>query len=302
MNIRRAHTAEHIFMRALYTVNKTVRVLKVEHKQDISHIVVEAEKLDWNDILKSAKITNMIILENRPVSIENYDSFEEAKKKYPELRAYEERIRPPIRIVVIKDYDYAACRMPHVKNTGECIMFLPISYRREKGKYIIDFLVAEQAFEKVLNDQALLHKLAAYLEIDSDRLMKKVDKLLNEEKKLAKRIRKLSKIIFENAEVIEDRYKIKIIKGEGLEMKIIGEMTNEWINKENNIVIALNKNEDRTDILIASSKNINKDLREIARKIFEKFSGKGGGKKTWIMGYVKNDKNLVEYVINMFKT
>ena len=301
MDIRKAHTAEHIFMKALYSVNETVRVLKVEHKHNVNHVIVKAEKLDWEDILKAAKIANMIILEDRRVSVEKYSSFEEARKIYPDLRAYEERIHPPIRVVVVEGYDYAACKMPHVEKTGECIMFLPISYRREKRKYIIDFLVAEQALEKALDNQKLVSMLASKLEIDYNRLIDKVDKLLNEEREAAKRIRKLTRIIFENAQVLSDIYKIKIIRGEGLDMKMIGEMTDEWIREGDRLVITLNRKTDKTEILIASSKNIDKDLSVIARELFKMFGGKGGGRRNWIMGYIEKDEEIPQYIIKKLR-
>lgn len=297
MDIRKAHTAEHIFMKALYSFNETVRVIKVIHRSNISHVFVKADRLGWNDILNAAKVANMIIMENRRVFIEEYPSFEEALKKYPELRAYEERITPPIRVVIIEGYDYAACKMPHVNYTGECIMFLPISYRKEKKKYVIDFLVGEQAIEKSLDDQELINEMMDKLQIDSKRILNKIQKLLSENRDSARRIRKLTRTIFEYSPAIKNRYEAKIIRGEGMDMRIIGELSEEWVKEEDRLVVAIDKREDdKFDLLITSSKNI--DLSAVSKDIFDRFMGRGGGRRNWIMGYVKYGDELLQYILD----
>ncbi len=298
MDIRRSHTAEHIFMRALYQVNPTVRVLKVVHKMDVNHVFLEAEELNWEDIVKASEIANMIILEDRPVYIEYFDSFEEAKEKYPSLRAYEERISPPIRVVVVKDYDYAACTMPHVDRTGKCIFFLPIAFRKaKKNRYEIDFLVGEQAIERALHTQATIHRIFLLTGGSNKNIVDIIRKVYEEEKILGRKVRRLTRKVFELSPVIRGKYEIKTIVADEIDMDEIGYMASKWLEDGERVVIAVETSGDRNRILIACSDKLGLDLRNIAKELFGRFGGRGGGKKNWIMGYVETLDGLIEHFI-----
>jgi alanyl-tRNA synthetase len=296
MDTRRAHTSEHIFMRALYQVNSSVKVLKVIHKPDINQVIIEARDLDWSDIVKASEITNMIILEDRPVYIEEYNSFETAKKKYPELRAYEERIKPPIRVVIVDKYDYAACSMPHVDSTGECIFFLPVAFRKAKrNRYEIDFLVGEQAMEQALQSQMMVHKISLITGGRVDNIVDIIKKLYEGEKILSRRVRRLTRDIFELSPTIKNKFEIKAIEAQDIDMNEIGYMASRWLEEGGRIIIAIDIGEKKRT-LIACSEDINIDLRSVGREIFDKFGGKGGGRERWIMGYIDRAEGLIEFI------
>jgi alanyl-tRNA synthetase len=288
-------------MRALYQVNPTVRVLKVVHKMDVNHVFLEAEELKWEDIVKASEIANMIILEDRPVYIEYFDTFEEVRKKYPSLRAYEERINPPIRVVVVKDYDYAACTMPHVDSTGKCILFLPTAFRKaKKNRYEIDFLVGEQAIERALHTQAAIHRILLLTGGSEENIVDIIRKLYEEEKILSRKIRRLTRKVFELSPVIRGKYEVKTIVADEIDMDEIGYMTSKWLEGGERIVIAVETSSDKNKILIACSEELKIDLRNIAKELFGKFGGRGGGKRNWVMGYVETVDGLVEYFIESF--
>jgi alanyl-tRNA synthetase len=303
--MRRAHTAEHIFMRALYDVNRTVRALKVIHKDDINQVVVKADNLTWKEIIEASRTANKIIAEDRKVYIEFYDSFDDAKKKYPELRAYEERIHPPIRVVIIDNYDYAACTMHHVERTGECIFFLPTSLRKAKReKFEIDFLAGESAIEKILEYARIIDNLMLEIGTTEKTPIEVFKDMIEEKRKLNRRLRRISRTLFEySPEIRSGEMAIKHIECEDADMDILGEITGKWIEThEKTVVLILNKTDkERYSLLLARSKDININLKDIGKELFHRFLGKGGGREDWIMGYIEKKRGLMEYLMDRLK-
>ena len=179
MDIARAHTAEHIFMRALTNIKPDLRVLRVEHVGYENRILVSVDDLTWDDVIKATYITNMVILDDRSVRIEYFNSMEEAKNRYPDIRAYEERIVGRVRVVVIDGYDVAACMMPHVDRTGKSYIFLPLSLNRAKrGRYLITYSVYTQALDRAIRASMIIDKLTVLYSADIDEILDRLRRVL----------------------------------------------------------------------------------------------------------------------------
>ena len=67
LEIAKRHTAEHIFMRTLTNMLERVRVVKVEHGEDVNKVFLEAGSITWEDVVNAAKTTNKVIQEDRIV-------------------------------------------------------------------------------------------------------------------------------------------------------------------------------------------------------------------------------------------
>lgn len=297
MSFAAEHTSEHIFMRSLTNINRSVRVLKVEHKGDVNHIIIEADQVSWDDILRAAYKTNEVIRDNRSVYVEYFNSLEEAKEKYPDIRVYEERVKPPIRVVVIDGYDAAACLHQHVKSTGECILFLPIAFRSaKKGRYEIDFLAGFKAVEKAIKDQALLHRIMLALNSNYETLHERIQALINANRELFKKIKEVHRYVFSKVESIRGPYEFKVFEGASLDTEVLAEVIGEWIKEGGRVAAALNHVGEKCEFILASSEDVDIDLLEVCNRVLERYEGRGGGKRNWVRGYLARSGGALDYI------
>lgn len=295
MDIRRAHTSEHIFMRALTTIREDVVVRKVEHGLNINEIYVEAVDLTWDDVIKASLITNMVILDNRPVYIEMFDSMDDALRKYPSLRAYEERIKPPIRVIVIEGYDYAACMMPHVERTGEAYIFIPIALNKAKrNRYIIKYLVGESAIGYALRVSRLVDEFSERLSSDVDRVLNALDNLIERNLGVSRRVRLLTRHVFENSpEYALNGICVKYVVAPSIDIDEVGRLADAWIKNNYGIVVAVSVMEGGNRLLLAANDLVDIDLRVLANRLFSVLGGRGGGRPNWVMGRIDTLDNLL---------
>ncbi len=124
MRSKEAHTAEHIFMGSLQKLVNDIFVRKVEHDDSVNRVYMKCQELSLDSIHEAELMANKIIGEGRKVKEHNFQSIEEARKVFPQMRAYEERISGSVRVIEIDGYDYAACAREHTENTSKCEFFL----------------------------------------------------------------------------------------------------------------------------------------------------------------------------------
>ncbi|MEM3451302.1 MAG: hypothetical protein QW830_02710, partial [Nitrososphaerales archaeon] len=146
-----AHTAEHVFMGSLKRLVPNIEVKKVEIEGEKGVVIVSSKYLDWQIIFEAEKMTNKVIDEAKEIKEHFFDSLEDAKKAFPSLRAYEERIKGKTRVIEVDGYDYSACRAEHAKNTKECLFFIVTKFSKAgKNLFKIEFYVGENAKMKAL--------------------------------------------------------------------------------------------------------------------------------------------------------
>jgi len=285
--IAKRHTAEHIFMRTLTNLLENVRVVKVEHKEDVNKIYLEADSLSWNDVIEASIITNKIIRENRSVRIEFYESLDDAKKVYDDIRAYESRISGKVRLVIIEDYDISACKMPHVSSTGECIMFLPIGLSKVKGKlYEVRYFAGEDAIYKSIEYIGILIDILRKYNVSIDKIYRFLENLEMEKKKLGKAVKELSEYIVYNSRIEGSKVRYMYINQPYIDMESASKAVAKILGKLIDIAVIISYDDERYRLLIASSSDI--DAVSLGKELIKVSGGRGGGRKGWFMGYIED--------------
>lgn len=300
MDVRKSHTSEHIFMRALTTINPNVVVKKVVHKENINEIFVESSSLSWDDVVKAAYIANMIILDDRAVRIEFFDSYEAAINKYPNLRAYEERITPPIRVVIIDGFDVAACKMPHLDRTGKAYLFIPISLNKaKKNRFVIGYQVSEAAINYAINASRLVDEVSKKLSCDFSRILNAIGNIMERNIELGRKVRSLTRYIFDSSpEYALAGYRVKYVVAPDIDIDEVGRLTDKWIKDNIGIIVAVSMMDGENRFLLASSKDLEIDLRKVIAKLFEVLGGRGGGRRNWVMGKINKVDGLLNALID----
>ncbi|MEM0442466.1 MAG: DHHA1 domain-containing protein [Candidatus Nitrosocaldus sp.] len=291
----RAHTAEHIFARALQNMLgfDSIQVMKVEHTDDVNRVYIRCKELNMDDVYEAMLTVNRIIEEGKDVREYVFPSLDEARKRFPDTRAYEARISGSVRVVEVDGYDHSACIKEHVSNTRECKFFIVKGIARERDLIKVEYLVGDDAKHYAIRSVARLVGIASMLKANTNTLEATLKNMVEELDLLRARMRKVTEDAVSSVSAV-------IIKGVNLYygsfnmldddtlIRNAGTMISKGIDKGYMLVVFLNRREDRANIMIAGN-HPRLDCSTLLKVILARYGGKGGGKAEFATGYIHVD-------------
>ncbi|MGC8969351.1 MAG: DHHA1 domain-containing protein [Conexivisphaera sp.] len=273
-----AHTAEHVFMRAL-TKRLDVFPVLVEHDGWTGRIVVRGAEPTWHDVAVAVEEANLVIMEARPVSEMTFATLEEAKAAFPGLRAYEERISPPVRVVEVQGYDWAACSRRHARDTSESWGIAITDIRSlSGGRHELRFSAgpaAAAAFSAILREAGLA---ARALNAKPDSLREQLEGALHRLEASRAAQRSLARALIRGPRIIGTRSgaSMRVVEAEGLEFKGILEDSVESATSSHAFVLAIAPGEPAQVLLaVPRGSGVRADL--LLREALAQLGGRGGG-------------------------
>ena len=290
MHSKEAHTAEHIFMGSLQKLVSDIFVRKVEHTDSVNRVYIKCQELSLDNIREAELMANKIIGEAREVKEHNFQSIEEARKAFPQMRAYEERISGNVRIVEIDGYDYAACAREHTKNASECGLFIVTHVSREKDEYEVEFVVGDQAKLSAVEMSMKCISVARQLGA-SMKTLESTAKNLNDDLDLhRKRLNQITEQLVDK--IIPQTKGGKLLYAGVFEMlddSTLIKKAGEIIKRSDTIVIFTNANNIGM-VIVACNDKLQLDCSSILKSVLTRFQGKGGGKPNFATGSLPRDK------------
>jgi alanyl-tRNA synthetase len=309
-----AHTAEHAFIGALQKLTgRTLSVRKVEHHDNNNLIVIATTDLDLDILMAAQSEVNSLINQGRNIIIHNFVSLAEARRVIPDLRANEERIgiNEHVRVIEIKDHDFAACIMDHAANLGECGLFLVTRINRTGLELEVNFVVADSA---KLTSMELARKMMNLCQVTGgnyNTIEKTVKRLRQTHDMYLEKARLMSEQILDNIEPMSSSNSgPRTISGTfvGLLEQQIREFAIRKTAAENNLVIVIANLGVETDSMASIVLARSGSLRNIdCYKIFSEVStewGKGGGKPEFVTGVIKREymDHFVNRIVEKIQT
>lgn len=309
-----AHTAEHAFIGALQKLTgRTLSVRKVEHHDNNNLIVIATTDLDLDILMAAQSEVNSLINQGRNIVIHNFVSLAEARRVIPDLRANEERIgiNEHVRVIEIKDHDFAACIMDHAANLGECGLFLVTRINRTGLELEVNFVVADSA---KLTSMELARKIMNLCQVTGgnyNTIEKTVKRLRQTHDMYLEKARLMSEQILDNIEPMSSSNSgPRTISGTfvGLLEQQIREFAIRKTAAENNLVIVIANLGVETDSMASIVLARSGSLRNIdCYKIFSEVStewGKGGGKPEFVTGVIKREymDHFVNRIVEKIQT
>ena len=305
MHNKLAHTAEHAFVGSLQRIlGTTLEVRKVEHREKDSIVIIRLSNLDLQTITDAQREVNSLIRVGRKVKTHSFETMDDARKHFPNLRANEDRIKQgkgPIRVVEIEGHDVAACAMNHAGDLHECEFFLitRISRAGGAGEYEINFAVQDQAKEASIALSQKLLNICQSLGANMNTVENTVKKLSEERKINEKKLKRLTTERLNKIEPskMDANGEVNLIQEilHGLDDEEIRNFVGKKISASNEKTIILivhipNDNEENASIIFARTQLLE---RIDCNKLFNRLSSlgaKGGGKPTFATGVIKKEK------------
>ena len=290
MHPKEAHTAEHIFVGSLQRLVSNIFVRKVEHKDSVNKIYIKCPELSLDSIHEAELMANKIMGEGRRIKEHNFQSLEEARKMFPEMRAYEERISGNVRVIEIDGYDYAACAREHTQNTSECGLFIITRVSREQDEHEIEFVVGEAAKLSAIDMSMRCIKVARELGASMNTLEATAKNLREDLDGYKKKLVQITEQLVDSVTPKNSDGKLVYAKVfDMLDDSTLMKKVREIIKQPNTLVAFANTN-DSGIIVLACNDKLPTNCNSALKSILGKFEGKGGGKTNFATGSIPKDK------------
>lgn len=313
MHNKLAHTAEHAFVGSLEQIlGTTLEVRKVEHHEKDSNAFIRLSNLDLQTVTDAQGKVNSLIQTGRKIKTYSFETMDDAKKHFPNLRANETRIRlrnQPIRVIEIEGHDVAACAMDHASNLSECEFFLVTRVSRigGAGEYEISFAVQNQAKEaSIILSQKILN-ICQSLRANVNTVENTVKKLNEERRMYEEKLKRLTSGYLDKIKptALDDSGKISLIQEilYGFDdeeiLNFAGRKTSE--SHEGTIVMLIHVASDKeknASVVFARSPLLSQiDCNKLFRRL-SSLGARGGGKPDFAVGVVSKDEKyqLMNYL------
>jgi alanyl-tRNA synthetase len=280
------HSGQHIlsqaFLRALDAQTTSV------HMERTCTLDLATPSLDPEGLERAAHLANGIVMENRPILIDEVRAEDAAALG---LR------RPPkqtglIRVVEVREFDRSACGGTHVRATGEVGPILIRGWERYKGGVRVEFLCGWRALRHYREARGLLDDATAKLSTGDADLVAAVTRLQD-------RVRELERDLDLARRQVLDQEADRLIAGAGDPAGAAGaesamprvvavafpdraieelRMLARALTARPRIVAALAAEPERR-LIVARSVDAGVDAAAVLRAALAPFDGRGGGRR-----------------------
>ncbi len=302
-DIRVRHSGEHLLVGSLYKLVPGLKVVRVVHEDsgvDKAFLRYDGD-IGWETVIEAARMANKAIADDLPFHVEVFDSLDEARAKYPGLRAYEERLgdKEFIRVVRIGDYDASACINPHVERASEVRLVVPRLIRRVRsGLYELEFYTGERAVDYALESVSNMYSMSRLLGSSLEDLYNRVESL----KELEIRVEKASREVVDTAlsrwPLLRGRYSLLAVELPYLDMKRVTSRARNVMNERGVDILSVLSWDGEKHMVFLASRGV--DIEGLKARISGECGGRGGGGKNVYMGYVEDPERyrslLMEHV------
>jgi alanyl-tRNA synthetase len=270
----------------------------VEHRKTDSSVFISIAQLDLELVFTAAYEVNSLITNGRKIVVHSFETFDEAKKALPTMRANEERIKnsSPVRVVEIEDHDISACAMEHTENLYNCGLFLVTGLSKNGGEYEVKFVVGKEAREAAIILSAKIARICGEIGANSNTIENSVRKLRTESNINLDKLKRLTREKLSAIVPIVNKNDRVFIQGtfSDLEDEEIRKFVSTKITESTNTIIFIANHEIdsgmNSNIIFARTEDISDlDCNQLFKQICGS-DGRGGGKANFILGVVKNER------------
>lgn len=285
------HSGEHIFSGIVHS--------RFGYDNVGFHLSDQTVTMDFNGIMSEQDIydieyeVNKAITENIEVQV-TFPTREELEKL--EYRSKIE-IEGQVRIVTVPGYDVCACCAPHVRRTGEIGILKVMGIQNYKGGIRVTILCGFRALMAFREKAAVISELTGFLTTGQDKLVDTVKKLKTSSQNMSSQLAQANQtLLLQKLESIPAELEDVIMFETGINTKTLRNVINSMMEKHSGYCgIFVGDDENGYNYVVGSK---NKDCKEIAGKLKDEFSAKGGGNSQMIQGSLVASANDISTVFN----
>lgn len=276
------HLGEHILSYAFW---KLFKANNVGFHMNEDNVTIDLDKeMTPEELLKAEHLTNEIIWDNRPVSVNYMDSTElEAHKN--EMRKFNDKLTGILRIVSVEGADICTCCGTHPPFTGMVGSVKIIRSDKHKNGCRVEFLCGRRALLDADKKNNILLSVAADFSAKPEQVPERLTKLHKEVEELheqlkAKTLALLERNLADNllaAKIGASGTRILVMAvadGDGKEGKVL---LPKLSSLANTLSLIVSVQSERINYMLALGTGTKIDCRSNIKIVNEVFGGRGGG-------------------------
>lgn len=249
------------------------------------HMGRDAITMDFNGILTKAQLkeiekeANEAVVKNLEIQV-LYPSKEELSQI-----AYRSKIEieGQVRIVVVPGYDTCACCAPHVKRTGEIGLIKLTGLQNYKGGVRVSMLCGFRALADYEEKAESVKRLSVMLSAKENEVAEEVQRLKEELTAQKGKIARLEgKLLEQKVGELEKNQKLVVLFEPDLAGNAPRELVNRILDRGTEIAAVFAGAPADGYRYVVGSKIL--DVRPFAKRLNERFQGRGGGKPEMVQG------------------
>jgi alanyl-tRNA synthetase len=263
---------------------------------DYCSIDLDTPSLAKDQIESAERLSNQIILENRPVYI-RFVPRDEAEKLG--LRKLPPTGRDQLRLIDVRDFDLTACGGTHVSNTGQIGSILLRKTEKARHGYRLEFVAGERAVLTARRDFSTLTETAALFSAHLYDVPQQACKSLDEIKTLRKQCEQsledlaaaqAATLLTETPETNGRKLIVRAFTGRDLNfLKLLAQK----LTRQSPAAIALLATESPQPALVfAQSAGQPFDMGALLKQTLAQLGGRGGGSKDLAQGGAPTSEGL----------
>ena len=281
------HSGQHV-LSAAFVRRFDLHTVSFHMADDYCSIDLDTPTLTKTQIEEAERLSNEIILENRPVEI-RFVTQEEAGKLG--LRKIPVADRDELRIIDIRDFDLSACGGTHVSQTGQigCILLRKAEKVRQGCR--VEFIAGQRAVATARRDFTTLTEAAGLFSAHIYDVPQQARKSLDEIRVLRKQREQsleelaeaqASAILAETAEINGRRLVIRTFADR--DMNFLKLLAQKLTRIAPNTAALLATISPQPSLIFAQSSGQPSDMGALMKEVMSKFGGRGGGARDMAQG------------------
>lgn len=290
------HTGEHIVSGLVHA--------KFGYNNVGFHLGSDYCTLDFDGPISAEELKEIELAANEAVfrNIEVETSF--PSKSELERLEYRSKImiEGPVRIVTVPGYDVCACCAPHVKYTGEIGLIKFVSKIHYKGGERITMLCGYRALEDYGRKEAQSRYISVALCAKETELAEAVDHLKEECAVLKGKVASLGQALvsYKAKEIPLSEGGVTTVFDDELSGNAPRELMNQLLLCGAGICAVFAGNGEQGYRYVIGSREKDKDMRSLSRKLNERFQGRGGGKPQMVQGSLSGKKEEIQKEVSQW--
>jgi alanyl-tRNA synthetase len=279
------HTGQHL-LSAIFQERFGLPTVSFHLGSDISTIDLRGPE-PTEEILEGAqRAANQVIFEDRPVNV-RYGTAEELAEIG--VRKQVDR-KGVLRAIEIESADLQPCGGTHVKSTGQIGLILVRRWTKVRQDWRVEFVCGARAERTARQDFSLLRRASEKLSCPTEEIVSAAERAIAERDAHFKSQRAALQRLAEAEAILTlqstplDSNGVRIVSRvlQETQPEFLAFFSTELVKSEKTIAL-LARGEDG-QIFFAQHPTAGKDMSTLMKRIFEQFSGKGGGPRDFSRG------------------
>lgn len=279
------HAGQHV-LTAAFVELFDIQTTSFHLGEETVTIDLNCSEIDDAHLLAAEDLANQIIVENRPIVTKWVTK--EQLEQYPLRKKV--KVDQDIRLVIIPEFDYNGCGGTHPRNTTEIAMLKILKVEKQNGQIRIHFVCGNRIRKQLHKKQKAVLEMIHLLSSSEEKLGDTVKVLLNQKKVLEKQLAEKQQLLieFESRELVESQQQaLPLIHAHYHDRSIqdLQKLAQLVVAESPSVIVLLiARNEQRLQVVLGRSQNMNVNLKEVLSEILPLINGKGGGSESFVQG------------------